>query len=291
MKIVRKYKNSYGFTAAVSQTRAENSHSYTGGVNYPPTYGIVIDRYKDGTVDVETVCGLILKRVRVAVNEPVCTKDEVVNGKKKLPMPGTKVLILFPDTGTPVVVGSIAMNEDMNDKDNILCDSVEIEKTVLKSGWEKTYNQDNGNIEIKDKDDSQFSLKVDKENKTLSIKTWEGKVSVEIGNDGSISFGNQNATICVSDTGNITMEMNGKVTIKNQSFAVSKAISELWDGVNSAFTELKNLQTLCAAISFVGQGTLTNLTGTAEVQLTKAIAEAEAKAKNPAQLFDDYPVG
>lgn len=291
MKVVKKYKNGNGFTSAVSQTRAENSRSYIGGVNYPPTYGLVIDRYKDGTVDVETVCGLILKRVRVAVNEPVCTKDDVVNGKKKLPLPGTKVLILFPDTGTPVAVASIAMNEDMNDKDNILCDSVEIEKTVLKSGWEKTYNQDNGNIEIKDKDDSQFCLKVDKENKSLSIKTWEGKVSVEIAADGSISFGNKNATISVSDAGNITMEANGKVTIKNQSFAVSEAISQLWDGVKSVFTELKNLQTLCASISFVGQGTLTNLTGTAEGSLSTAIAEAEVKSKNPAQLFDNYPVG
>lgn len=291
MKVVKKYKNGNGFTSAVSQTRAENSRSYIGGVNYPPTYGLVIDRYKDGTVDVETVCGLILKRVRVAVNEPVCTKDDVVNGKKKLPLPGTKVLILFPDTGTPVAVASIAMNEDMNDKDNILCDSVEIEKTVLKSGWEKTYNQDNGNIEIKDKDDSQFCLKVDKENKSLSIKTWDGKVSVEIAADGSISFGNKNATISVSDAGNITMEANGKVTIKNQSFAVSEAISQLWDGVKSVFTELKNLQTLCASISFVGQGTLTNLTGTAEGSLSTAIAEAEVKSKNPAQLFDNYPVG
>lgn len=291
MIVSKKYKNSQGFSAAISQTRAESGHSYTGGVNYPPTYGLVIDRYQDGTVDVETVCGLILKRVRVSVNEYVCTKDDVLNGKKKLPMPGTKVLILFPDTGTPVVVGSIAMNEDMNDKDNILCDSVEIEKTVLKSGWERSYNQDNGSIEVKDKDDSQFSLKVDKENKSVSLKTWEGKVSVEIASDGSITFGNQNATICVADTGNITMEMNGKVTIKNQSFAVSEAIAQLWDGVKSAFTELKNLQTLCAAISFVGQGTLTNLTGTAEAQLTKAITDAEVKSKNPAQLFDNYPVG
>lgn len=95
----------------------------------------------------------------------------------------------------------------------------------------------------------------------------------------------------VYDIGNITMEMNGKVTIKNQSFAVSEAIAQLWDGVKSAFTELKNLQTLCAAISFVGQGTLTNLTGTAEAQLTKAITDAEVKSKNPAQLFENYPVG
>lgn len=189
---------------SVNETGSQNmmANSFYGGKNIPLTWAIVreIDE-KHATVTVQTDRGYMIPGVRVCVFGAYNhANKQGFSGKKVYPEIDSVVLVAFPSDGVPVTLGSAFFAESSADKNKLIdSDNSEVERTIKTAGWNYSYNQTTGSIELKDdnyiKDDDQkkddakdFILSFDKEKHTFNLIWWKKKLNFTIDENCGFTF-------------------------------------------------------------------------------------------------------
>lgn len=201
MIVVRKNKSNF---QSINETGVNFSqeNSFFTGKNVPMVWAAVreIDK-KNGTVTVQTDKGYMIRGVRVCVFGTYNhANKQGYSGKKVYPEIDSVVLVAFPSDGVPVALGSAFFIESSNDKDKLIdADDTAVERTIKTAGWNCSYNQTTGSIEIKDdnyiKDDDQkkkdaedFILSFDKEKHAFNLVWWKKKLNFAIDDKGGFTF-------------------------------------------------------------------------------------------------------
>jgi hypothetical protein len=160
--------------AGAEKARGRFPHTgVSGRAALPPTWGKVVRAFDDSTADVLLHTGVTLYKVGVSAADYVSVESGSAVGGKRIPPVGAKVLIVFPEgiVENAFIIASRIDVIDKDEKDTLLGDGVDVQKTVDSSGWITTFNHSTGEIVIEDGD---FSMTVDKVGKSIEITDWNG---------------------------------------------------------------------------------------------------------------------
>ncbi len=189
-----------------------------------PMWGMVIEAYSaDNSVDVTLRNGLILRHVTVNSREWAGANANNGYGEQDLPPVDCEVLVVFPDgiIEEAFIIGSrLETLGDIGDelKNNLLVEDRErFKATVTEYGWKITYDKDNGDWKLEHPNDADFLLEIDEQNKTITIKDWEGSY-IKLSSAGIVIedknvnvFTLDSSGVIIKDPNNnvITMGLNG----------------------------------------------------------------------------------
>lgn len=237
MIVVHKNKSNF---QSINETGARSmiDNSFYAGKNIPMTWAIVREINKDtGTVTVQTDRGYTIPGVRVCVfGSYNHANKQGFSGRKVYPEIDSVVLVAFPSDGVPVTLGSAFFAESSNDKEKLIdADDVNIERTIKTAGWNFSYDNETGSVEIKDdnyiKDDDQkktdaedFILSFDKEKHAFNLVWWKKKLNFAIDDKGGFTFSLHSGddsdkelfTLKVADDGSKIETLLQNDSVKNQ---------------------------------------------------------------------------
>lgn len=274
MKIVMNRSN---FDCQIREEYLEMvKESSAGGKSLPLMWGIVKEVCKDtASVKVKMDNGFTLSGVRVGVmGEYVRShKDEAKNsvyeGKKKLPFAGSRVLVAFPCDGVPVTLCSVLLMESSGDTKHLIdADPIETERTIKASGWNFSYDQEKGNIEVKDdknpdssKNDEDFQISLDKEKRKLSVVWWGKSIEIRLEDKGIVKVSTEDCSFTLDQQ---SKESSWKAGENEVSLDGNAGVFQVKDGngnkIESSASGLK-LESSCG--SKLDLGSLVELSTTA----------------------------
>ena len=139
-----------------------------------------------GTVTVELLNGVLLHSVRVPSRTWIDETAPTVTGTVDLPPKNSFVFVLLP-YGMDNITGSIILFSVFNDRvpsqEARLVEGEENKVVdVLSGNMKTTYDRATGNYKIEDIDDETFGIELNRADKTLVVKDWNGNtISMQSG--------------------------------------------------------------------------------------------------------------
>jgi hypothetical protein len=188
-----------------SITQSGLSQADTFGKNINIVYGYVTNIYiKLAAVSVKLDNGITIKYVAVPSRQWE-TGDGV--GKTDMPPVGSRVSVFFP-YGQQNISGVRVQDSPIDtkvDTDRLVEGNENKVINFLKGGIQTEYDRSTGNYSVTDKDNSTFSITINKKNSIISVTDWNSN-KIVMNSDG----------ITITDKNNNTIAMaSGKVTINN----------------------------------------------------------------------------
>jgi hypothetical protein len=186
-------------------TQSGLSQADTFGKNINIVYGYVTNIYiKLAAVSVKLDNGITIKYVSVPSRE---WESGDGAGKTDMPPVGSRVSVFFP-YGQQNISGVRVQDSPIDikkDTDRLVTGEENKITHLLKGGIQTVYDRSTGNYIITDKDNSSFSITINKKNSIISVTDWNSNKFV-MNSDG----------INITDKNNNTIAMaSGKVTINS----------------------------------------------------------------------------